>query len=199
MILGGVIVLQNCWKMYSWEVNYHFIHIFVTLPFPRFEKIKIIIQLKLQLMHIIWLFNSLWNKSFYNVITNAFYCDLLFWLLSTLHLKKTIHIYFLHQNLESFIFVIFFLQKLSPESFPPFPFFHSHSISLSLFLFLTLSLSIPLNMFTWILTHVSWSVQKYQLTFFQNFNILNSMQFWARAIVLLDITYVRTSINDVTV
>jgi hypothetical protein len=31
----------------------------VTLPFPRFEKIKIIIQLKLQLMHIIWLFNPL--------------------------------------------------------------------------------------------------------------------------------------------
>jgi hypothetical protein len=34
----------------------------VTLPFPRFEKIKIIIQLKLQLMHIIWLFNPLWNS-----------------------------------------------------------------------------------------------------------------------------------------
>jgi len=36
------VVLQNCWKMYSWVANYHFIHIFMTLP--------------LQLMHIIWLF-----------------------------------------------------------------------------------------------------------------------------------------------
>ncbi len=64
MILSGVIVLQNCWKMYSWGVNYHFIYIFVTLLFPRFEKIKIIFQLKLQLMHIIWLFNPLCGPYF---------------------------------------------------------------------------------------------------------------------------------------
>jgi hypothetical protein len=39
----------------------------VTLPFPRFEKIKIIIQLKLQLMHIIWLFNPLCNWAIFSI------------------------------------------------------------------------------------------------------------------------------------